>query len=79
MNLQIVQEIFPETIFLLMEDHMDLFITFPEWVELEIIGQSYFNRSIWCVHVTDESITENKENILIVGQHHAREQITVEQ
>jgi len=53
--------------------------TFPEWVELEIIGQSYFNRSIWCVHVTDENITENKENILIVGQHHAREQITVEQ
>ncbi|MHA2203405.1 MAG: M14 family zinc carboxypeptidase, partial [Candidatus Hodarchaeales archaeon] len=52
--------------------------TYPEIIELFSIGKSYFDRDIYCIRITDESIVLPKTEVLIVGQHHAREQITVE-
>lgn len=53
--------------------------TFPHLIDLSIIGQSYYSRNIWCVVITDETTLSEKDEMLIVSQHHAREQITVEQ
>ncbi|MFX0149739.1 MAG: M14 family zinc carboxypeptidase [Candidatus Hodarchaeota archaeon] len=52
--------------------------TFPEIIDLFSIGKTYFGRDIFCVKITNESILLPKTEVLIVGQHHAREQITVE-
>ncbi|MHA1744721.1 MAG: M14 family zinc carboxypeptidase [Promethearchaeota archaeon] len=51
---------------------------FPEFVEVFSIGTTFLGNEIYCVKLTDESITTEKDEILIVAQHHAREQITVE-
>ncbi|MFX1252094.1 MAG: M14 family zinc carboxypeptidase [Promethearchaeota archaeon] len=51
---------------------------FPDIIDLFSIGKTYFGRDIHCVRITDESVTQTKSEILIVAQHHAREQITVE-
>ena len=52
--------------------------TYPEIIELFSIGKTYFGREIYCVRLTNESIMLPKTEVLIVSQHHAREQITVE-
>jgi hypothetical protein len=52
--------------------------TYPEIIELFSIGKTYFGRDIYCVRLTNESIMLPKTEMLIVSQHHAREQITVE-
>ncbi|MFX0171362.1 MAG: M14 family zinc carboxypeptidase [Candidatus Hodarchaeota archaeon] len=52
--------------------------TFPEIIDLFSIGKTYFGRDIFCVKITNESNLLQKTEVLIVGQHHAREQITVE-
>ncbi|TFH29883.1 MAG: hypothetical protein E4G98_03085 [Promethearchaeota archaeon] len=54
--------------------------SFPNLIDIEIIGRTFYNRAIWAVHITDESSTETieKEEMLVISQHHAREQITVE-
>ncbi|MFX0124373.1 MAG: M14 family zinc carboxypeptidase [Candidatus Hodarchaeota archaeon] len=52
--------------------------TYPEIIELFSIGKTYFEREIYCVQITNESIKLPKTEILIIGQHHAYEQITVE-
>ncbi len=52
--------------------------TYPEIIEVFTIGKTYFERKIYCVRITNESITIPKTEILIVGQHHAQEQISVE-
>ncbi len=51
---------------------------FPDIIDLFSIGRTYFGRDIYCVRITNESVTLTKSEILIVAQHHAREQITVE-
>jgi len=52
--------------------------TYPEIIELFSIGKTYFGRDIYCVRITNESIALPKTEVVIVGQHHAHEQITVE-
>lgn len=53
--------------------------TFPDIIDIFSIGRTYGNHDIWCVKLTDESQTTSiKSQILVVAQHHAREQITVE-
>ncbi|MFX1513938.1 MAG: M14 family zinc carboxypeptidase [Promethearchaeota archaeon] len=52
--------------------------TYPEIIELFSIGKTYFEREIYGIRITNESITLPKTEVLIVGQHHAHEQITVE-
>lgn len=50
----------------------------PQLVDLEVIGESYQGRNITCIRITNEANTVQKAKTHIVGQHHAREQITVE-
>ncbi|MHA1673863.1 MAG: M14 family zinc carboxypeptidase [Promethearchaeota archaeon] len=54
--------------------------SFPDIIDIEIIGRTFYNRAIYAVHITDESSFEanEKEEMLVISQHHAREQITVE-
>lgn len=52
--------------------------TYPEIIQVFTIGQTYFEREIYCVRITNESITHPKTEVVIVGQHHAQEQINVE-
>ena len=53
---------------------------FPEFIDIFSIGKTYYANDIWCVKITDEANTDlhEKNQILFVAQHHAREQITVE-
>jgi hypothetical protein len=50
----------------------------PELVDLEIIGQSYQERNLTCLRITNELNTVQKAKTLVVAHHHGREQITVE-
>jgi hypothetical protein len=52
--------------------------TYPEIIELFSIGKTYFEREIYGVRITNESNTLSKTEVLIVGQHHAQEQVSVE-
>ena len=52
--------------------------TFSEFVDLYSIGQTWHGRDIWCVKLTNETITTPKTEFYIVGAHHARELISVE-
>jgi hypothetical protein len=53
-------------------------IAFPDIVDVFSIGKTYFGREIYCARVTNENYKEKKTEMLVVAQHHAREQITVE-
>ncbi|MGQ4834658.1 MAG: M14 family zinc carboxypeptidase [Candidatus Asgardarchaeia archaeon] len=47
-------------------------------VDLFSIGKTYQNRSIWAIRLTNENIVyPNKTAILLVGEHHAREYISI--
>ncbi len=52
--------------------------TFPNYCEVFTIGKTHLGHDIYGIKLTDELSTTSKEEILIVAQHHAREQITVE-
>ena len=52
--------------------------TYPEIIQVSTIGKTYFGREIYCVRITNESILLPKTEVLVVGQHHAQEQINVE-
>ncbi|MFX1507133.1 MAG: M14 family zinc carboxypeptidase [Promethearchaeota archaeon] len=52
--------------------------TYPEIIQVFSIGKTYFGREIYCVCITNESITLPKTEVVIVSQHHAQEQINVE-
>lgn len=56
----------------------DLNTTYPEIIQVFTIGKTYFGREIYCVRITNESILFPKTEVVIVGQHHAQEQINVE-
>ncbi|MEE9410184.1 MAG: M14 family zinc carboxypeptidase [Candidatus Heimdallarchaeota archaeon] len=51
---------------------------FPELVDVFSIGKTWHGRDILCVRLTNESVTSAKTEYYIVGQHHAREMISVE-
>ncbi len=50
----------------------------PKLVDTEIIGQSYLGKNLYYMRITNELNTEQKAKTLVVAQHHAREQITME-
>ena len=62
----------------LVQKLINLNTTFPEIIQVFTIGKTYFGRDIFCVRITNEVITLPKTEVLIVGQHHAQEQISVE-
>ncbi|MHA2357437.1 MAG: M14 family zinc carboxypeptidase [Candidatus Heimdallarchaeaceae archaeon] len=62
----------------LTEKLVSLNATFPSMVDLFSIGQTYLGNEIWCVKITDEMTTTAKMEYYIVGLHHARELISVE-
>ncbi|MHA1220599.1 MAG: M14 family zinc carboxypeptidase [Candidatus Heimdallarchaeota archaeon] len=50
----------------------------PQLVDVEIIGESYYNKAIKSVRITNELRTQQKAKTLVVSHHHGREQISVE-
>jgi murein tripeptide amidase MpaA len=51
----------------------------PNIVSRFTIGQSYEGRELWAVKISDNvSADEDEPEVLFIGQHHAREHITVE-
>lgn len=52
--------------------------TYPNIVDVFSIGKSWLGRDIYCVRLTNETITFAKPKVLFVGYHHAREPITAE-
>lgn len=52
--------------------------TYPELVDVFPIGQSWLNKTIYCVRLTNESIAHPKPEVFFDGYHHAREPITSE-
>jgi carboxypeptidase T len=51
----------------------------PDIVSYFSIGKSYENRDIWAAKISDNVATDEDEpEVLFIGQHHAREHITVE-
>ncbi|MHA1223244.1 MAG: M14 family zinc carboxypeptidase [Candidatus Heimdallarchaeaceae archaeon] len=51
---------------------------FPELVDLFSIGHSTQGRELWVVKLTNETASSAKVEFYVVGAHHAREAITVE-
>ncbi|MFW9792903.1 MAG: M14 family zinc carboxypeptidase [Candidatus Thorarchaeota archaeon] len=60
------------------EELENIHTSVPELVDLEVIGQSYEQRNLTCLRITNEQNTVPKAKTLVVAQHHGREQITVE-
>ncbi|MFW9851998.1 MAG: M14 family zinc carboxypeptidase [Candidatus Thorarchaeota archaeon] len=56
----------------------DLNSSFPDIIEVFSLGKTYFQRDIWCVRITKESVTKAKTEFYIDAAHHARELISVE-
>ncbi|MHA1591992.1 MAG: M14 family zinc carboxypeptidase, partial [Candidatus Heimdallarchaeaceae archaeon] len=52
--------------------------TFPELVDVFSIGKTWHNNDVWCVKLTNETVTSSKTEYYIVAEHHARELISVE-
>ncbi len=52
--------------------------TFPEIVDVFSIGKTWHNNDVWCVKLTNETVTSSKTEYYIVAEHHAREIISVE-
>lgn len=51
----------------------------PSTVRLSSIGRSYEGRELWMVRIGDDAADNTSEpGVLFVGQHHAREHLTVE-
>ncbi|MCP4709721.1 MAG: T9SS type A sorting domain-containing protein [Planctomycetes bacterium] len=63
-----------------MLDEMETVQTaFPGITQLISIGQSHFNRDIWAMKISDNvSVDEDEPEMLIIGNHHAVEIMTVE-
>ncbi len=62
-----------------LQDEIDLIHELvPDLVDLEIIGQSILGKNITSLRITNELNPEQKAKTLVVGHHHAREQVTVE-
>jgi len=52
--------------------------TYPHVVDVSVIGQSWRNRDIHCIRLTNESDGSPKPEVLFIGYHHAQEQISAE-
>ena len=52
--------------------------SFSNLIDLFSIGKTWLGNDIWCVKLTNETITTSKSEYYIVGNHHARELISIE-
>ena len=52
--------------------------SFSNIVDVFLIGESWQNRDIYCIRLTNESNMDPKPQVFFVGYHHARELITAE-
>jgi len=52
--------------------------TYQQIVDVFSIGQSWGNRDIYCIRLTNESDAGHKSEVLFVGYHHVQEQISAE-
>lgn len=52
--------------------------SYPSVARVFSIGESWQNRTIYCVELTNKTSRAIKQQVLFVGYHHAREQITAE-
>jgi outer membrane protein assembly factor BamB/PKD repeat protein len=62
----------------IVETLLHLNSTYPNIVDVFSIGKSWQNRDIYCIRLTNESITHPKPKVFFVGYHHAREPISAE-
>ncbi len=62
----------------LIEELQQINKTAPQIIDFFSIGKSFQGRDIFCLRITNEQNTLPKAGVLLVAQHHAREQITVE-
>jgi hypothetical protein len=53
-------------------------VMYPNVVDVFPIGESWENRTIYCIRLTNESNTHLKPKLFFVGYHHAREPISAE-
>ena len=61
------------------EEHLQTVASnYPSITELFSIGQSYENRELWCLEISDNpGVDEQEPEVLFMGLHHAREWPTV--
>ena len=53
-------------------------LEFPDIIDVTSIGKSYEGRTLWLIKVTNElSQVANKNQVLLIGTHHAREYISL--
>ncbi len=50
----------------------------PQLMDVEIIGESFYDKDIKAIRITNELRTQQKAKTLVVSHHHGREQISVE-
>jgi hypothetical protein len=62
----------------IVETLLYLNFTYPSIVDVFSIGESWENRDIYCIKLTNESIIGHKPKVFFVGYHHAREPISAE-
>jgi len=51
---------------------------YEDLVDVFSIGKSWENRDIYCIRLTNKSLTNPKPKVFFIGYHHAREPITAE-
>lgn len=61
------------------ENHLEtIALTYPNITSLFSIGQSYEDRELWCLEISDNpNVDEQEPEVLFMGLHHAREWPTV--
>jgi hypothetical protein len=63
----------------MVNDIQQVAVGYPELVYTFSIGQSYQGRELWAAKISDNVETDEEEpEVLFIGQHHAREHLTVE-
>jgi len=50
----------------------------PDVVDIEVIGESWYNEEIVSIRITNENSRQQKAKTLVVAHHHGREKVTVE-
>ncbi|MHA1555964.1 MAG: M14 family zinc carboxypeptidase, partial [Candidatus Heimdallarchaeota archaeon] len=50
----------------------------PQLMDVDIIGESFYDKDIKAIRITNELRTQQKAKSLVVSHHHGREQISVE-
>lgn len=62
----------------IMEEIANIETVVPMLVDVSVIGQSFLEKDIQLIRITNEANQDPKAGVFFVAQHHAREKITVE-